>query len=96
MARRTRHQCTAHASPSSALEAYLAAQTVVVEEFGVEVERPRHPTSGYDELHLADGTVAFAHTAGADAARPDFVGTLVIATPVGGGWAVTRWEASGC
>ena len=28
--------------------------------------------------------------------RPEFVGTLVLVSPVDGGYAVTRWEASGC
>jgi hypothetical protein len=89
-----------HDTPEAALEAFLASRTHLVEEYGIEVERPIHPTSGYDQLHLVAGPtstpsgIAFTHRP--DPSRPAFVGTLIVVTPVGGGHAVTRWEASGC
>ncbi len=69
-----------HASPAEALEAFVA------ELFS----DPPIATSGYTEMSMPDGSIVYGINHDGN-----FV-TLITVIPVGNGWTVDAWEASGC
>ncbi|MGH9247307.1 MAG: hypothetical protein ACRD29_23955 [Acidimicrobiales bacterium] len=78
-------------TPAEALEAFIATRTTTWEDpFGFEVEMPMMAEGGYTEIHLPDGSIAFALGVGE-------AGTTVVrVVEVDGGWTVDRWDATGC
>lgn len=74
------------ATPTDALWGFLK------ESVSIET-RPGFLTSGYTQMELPDGSIAFANLF--EDAPTQSVTTVYIA-PTDGAWTVTGWEASGC
>jgi hypothetical protein len=94
---------TATATASSAVDGISPAATVDGTATGAAFGRPgdalvsflagepRLFQHGYDELHLADGSVTYVKQV-----RPGVVVTAVHVTAAAAGWSVNDWKASGC
>ncbi|MGH9184867.1 MAG: hypothetical protein ACRD0U_03455 [Acidimicrobiales bacterium] len=80
-----------YAAAADALRAFITTQTMTTTDpFGFEISQPTIADAGYTEITLPDGSIAYANQA------QDFVGAVIHAAQVDGGWTVDHWDGSGC